>query len=88
MQYFQRYLATWQALLYTKQNLTVVTITTPNGFRIRPYITEIRRVSKLPLAMNNPVVPIPRNQNPPSSTIDAARCSLSFLHLTFPIQAM
>ena len=55
MQYFQRYLATWQALLYTKQNLTVVTITTPNGFRIRPYITEIRGVSKLPLAMNNPV---------------------------------
>ena len=56
MQYFQRYLATCQALLYTKQNLTVVTITTPNGFRIRPYITEIRGVSKLPLAMNNPVV--------------------------------
>ena len=57
MQYFQRYLATWQALLYTKQNLTVVTITTPNGFRIRPYILviEIRGVSKLPLAMKNPV---------------------------------
>ena len=55
MQYLQRYPTTCQALLYTKPNLTVVTITTPNGFRIRQYITEIRGVSKLPLAMNNPV---------------------------------
>ena len=54
-QYFQRYLTTCQALLYTKSNLTVMTITTPKGFKIGPSTTEIRGVSKVTLAMNNPV---------------------------------
>ena len=55
MQYLQRYLTTCQALLYTKPNQPVMTITTPNGFRIGPSTTEIRGVSKCPLAVNNPV---------------------------------
>ena len=56
MQYLQRYLITCQALLYTKPNQPVMTITIPNGFRIGPSTTEIRGVSKCPLAVNNPVV--------------------------------
>ena len=58
MQYLQRYLTTCQALLYTKPNQPVMTITTPNGFRIGPSTTEIRGVSKCPLAVNNPVVQV------------------------------
>ena len=33
-----------------------MTITTPNGFKIGPSTTEIRGVSKVTLAMNNPVL--------------------------------
>ena len=32
-----------------------MTLTTPNGFKIGPSTEEIRGVSKVPLAMNNPV---------------------------------
>ena len=57
MPYLKEYLTIYQALLYTKQNLPVLTITTPNGFKIGSSTTEIRGVSKVSLTMNNPVVP-------------------------------
>ena len=55
MPYLKEYLTIYQALLYTKQNLPVLTITTLNGFKIGSSTTEIRRVSKVSLTMNNPV---------------------------------
>ena len=50
-------LTTCQAMfnVNTKPNLPVLTITTPNGFRIGPSATKIMGVSKQPLAVNNPV---------------------------------
>ena len=39
-------LATYQALLYTKQNLRLMTLTTLKGFRISPSSEEIRGMSK------------------------------------------
>ena len=54
--YLQRYLNIYQALLYIKWNLPILTITNPNGFKIGPSTTVIRGVSKVSWTLNNPVL--------------------------------
>ena len=64
VQYLQRYLATCQALLHTKQNQPLMTLTMPNCFKIGPCLQEINGVWKLTLGLNNPVsVPEMKNFN-------------------------